>query len=188
MTARKREESLQDVPISVVMFGNEEMERAYMANLKDITSRVPGLQLNYGNATDVEIFMRGIGSDIESAGAERAFGLFLDGIYLSRVQGASMDMYDMQRVEVLRGPQSLVFGKNIVGGLANYVTNKPTEEFASRIEATVGNYGRLDVQGFVNGSITDSTTGRLSFSTRSRDGFATITRIPGSINGAQGRG
>ena len=178
VTARKREETLQQAPLSILPFDAETLERANLTNVSDIARRVPGLQFNVSNVTDAEIFLRGIGSDIESAAAERAVGVFIDGVYLSRNSGTLVDIFDLERVEVVRGPQSLLFGKNVVGGLIHYITQKPTQDFAAKLEATVGNYEQIDVRGSVRGGLTEGVSGSLAFSTRSHDGYADITSGP----------
>ena len=125
VTARKREEALQDVPISVQVFGSAALEQAGIKDFSEIAYRVPGLKLSAERAVDTELFIRGIGSDIQGAGADGAVGIFVDGVYMSRGTGAQLDLYDLERVEVLKGPQALRFGKSVVGGLINYVTKKP---------------------------------------------------------------
>ncbi len=178
VTARKRSETLQEAPLSIVPFDAETLDRAGLTNVEDLASRVPGLQFNVSNATDAEIFMRGIGSDIESAAADRAIGVFVDGVYMSRNSGSLVDIFDLDRVEVVRGPQSLLFGKNVVGGLIHYVTQKPTQEFATKLEATAGDYDQIDVRGSVRGGLTDTVSGSLAFSSRSHDGYSKITGGP----------
>jgi len=175
VSARKRDESLQDVPLSIQPFDAETLRRAGMQNLYDVTSRVPGMQLDVSNITDTQIFIRGIGSDIESAAADRAVGIFIDNVYMSRNSGSLTDLYDLERVEVLKGPQSLMFGKNIVGGLIHYVTAKPGEEFSAKAEATAGDYERTDFSGSVSGPLADAVYGSLTGVSRSRGGYARNT-------------
>ena len=119
VTARKREESLQDVPISVQAFSSAALEQAGIKDFSEIAYRVPGLKLSAERAVDTELFIRGIGSDIQGAGADGAVGIFVDGAYMSRGTGSLLDLYDLERVEVLKGPQALRFGKSVVGGLIN---------------------------------------------------------------------
>lgn len=176
VTARKREESLQDVPISVQAFSSAALERSGIKDFSEIAYRVPGLKLSAERAVDTELFIRGIGSDIQGAGADGAVGIFLDGAYLSRGTGSLLDLYDLERVEVLKGPQALRFGKSVVGGLINYVTKKPGNEFEGRFEATYGNYDKLDVAASVRGPVTDTLGLGLTVSSRKHDGYATNTR------------
>lgn len=175
VSARKRDENLQDVPLSVLAIDQESMSRANMQNLYDISSRVAGMKLSVSNITDAEIFMRGIGSDIQSAAADRAVGIFIDGVYMARNTGSLTDLYDLERVEVLKGPQSLLFGKNIVGGLIHYVTRKPTDEFTAKAEATIGDYHQTDFSGAISGPLGENVFGSLSGISRSRDGYARNT-------------
>jgi iron complex outermembrane receptor protein len=184
VTARKREESLQEVSLSVLAFDADTLARDRIYDMRDLATRVPGLTLNVGNVTDSEVFMRGIGSDIQSAAADRAVGIFIDGVYMSRGTGTLIDLYGLERVEVVRGPQSLLYGKNVVGGLINYVTRKPSEEFESQLEGTWGDYSQIDVAGSVSGAVSDNVSGSLSFSSRRHDGYAQITSSGG--NGVDG--
>jgi iron complex outermembrane receptor protein len=176
VTARKREESLQDVPISVQAFSSAALERSGIKDFSEIAYRVPGLKLSAERAVDTELFIRGIGSDIQGAGADGAVGIFLDGAYLSRGTGSLLDLYDLERVEVLKGPQSLRFGKSVVGGLINYVTKKPGKEFEGRFEASYGNYDKLDAAASVRGPVSDTLGLGLTVSSRKHDGYAVNTR------------
>ena len=175
VTARKREESLQDVPMSVQVFGAEALEQAGIKDFSEIAYRIPGLKLSAERAVDTELFIRGIGSDIQGAGADAAVGIFLDGMYMPRGTGSLLDLYDMERVEVLKGPQSLRFGKSVVGGLINYVSKKPGDVFEGRFEATYGNYNKLDVAASVRGPVSDTLSLGLTASSRIHDGYATNT-------------
>lgn len=176
VTARKREESLQDVPISVQAFSSAALEQAGIKDFSEIAYRVPGLKLSAERAVDTQLFIRGIGSDIQGAGADGAIGIFVDGAYMSRGTGSLLDLYDLERVEVLKGPQALRFGKSVVGGLINYVTKKPGDEFEGRFEATYGNYDKLDVAASVRGPVSDTLGLGLTVSSRMHDGYAINTR------------
>jgi len=175
VTARKKEESLQDVPLSLQAFSSEELERRNLTDFNDIAGQVPGLELSLERAVDAQIFLRGIGSSLQSAGADNAVGIFLDGVFMSRNSGALLDLYDLERVEVLKGPQSLVYGKNVVGGLINYVTKKPGDEFEGSVEGAYGNYDQMGLAGSVRGPLGANVFAGLSASWRKRDGYATNT-------------
>lgn len=175
VTARRQSESLQDVPLSVQAFGSEQLEKAGIREVQEITNRIPGAKLNTSNATDPEIFIRGIGNDIQGAGADGSIGFFLDGVYLSRATGTLIDLFDLERVEVLKGPQSLRFGKNVVGGLIHYIHKKPTFATEGRIEGSIGNYNQMDVGVSVRGPLTDTIAAGLTLTSRNRDGFANNT-------------
>jgi iron complex outermembrane recepter protein len=175
VTVRKRAESLLDVPASVVAIGGDQLAEGGIRDFRDLTKAVPGLQFNVSNTTDSEIFMRGIGSDIQSAGADRSVAIFVDGVYMSRGTGTLVDLADLERVEVLRGPQSLLFGKNVVGGLIHYVTKKPSTKASVSVEGTVGNYGATELRAYATGPLSNTVAGSLSYSSRSHNGFAKIT-------------
>ena len=138
VTATKRSKSLQEVPIAISAFSGETIDKAGISNIAGISNRTPGFQLDMENEGEPELFMRGIGSDFESAGGNNAIGVYVDEVYLSRGVGAIADLFDLQRVEVLRGPQGTLYGKNVVGGAINFITNKPTQETDARLLATVG--------------------------------------------------
>jgi iron complex outermembrane receptor protein len=173
VTARRREEGLQDVPASVQAFGSQYLEAFQINDLADITARSPGVTLSQSGLTDTEIFMRGIGSDIQGAGADSPIGIFINGNYMPRNSGTLIDLYDLERVEVIKGPQSLRFGKNVVGGLINYVSKRPTEEFEGSVEATVGDYHRIDVAGSARGPISDTIRFGVSAVSRGHNPYAT---------------
>ena len=175
VTARKREESLQDVPMSVQVFGGEALAQAGIKDFSEVAYRVPGLKLSAERAVDTEIFIRGIGSDIQGAGADAAVGIFLDGMYMPRGTGSLLDLYDLERVEVLKGPQALRFGKSVVGGLINYVTKKPGDVFEGRFEATYGNYDKMDVAASVRGPVSETLGLGLTVSSRMHDGYGKNT-------------
>jgi iron complex outermembrane receptor protein len=156
VTARRKEENLQDVPASVQAFSSDMLDAFQINDLTGITARVPGVVYSQPLITEPEIFMRGIGSDIQGAGADSPIGIFINGVYMSRSAGTVIDLYDLERVEVLKGPQSLRYGKNVVGGLINYITKKPTDEFEGSLEGTVGDYDRFDVAGSARGPLSDT--------------------------------
>ncbi len=156
VTARRREENLQDVPASVQAFGSEMLDAFQIDNLAGITARVPGVVYSQPLITEPEIFMRGIGSDIQGAGADSPIGIFMNGVFMSRSAGTLIDLYDLERVEVVKGPQSLRYGKNVVGGLINYITKKPTEELQGSFEGTIGDYDHYDIAGSARGPLSDN--------------------------------
>jgi iron complex outermembrane receptor protein len=171
VTARHKVESLQSTPIAISAFGEDQMKEEKIAGLADISSRVPGFQMNMYNSSEPELFMRGIGSDIESAGAGAAVGMYIDGVYISRGTGAAMHLYDLQTVEVLRGPQGTLYGKNVVAGAINFITKRPVDgEMEGSVEATIGDFGTSELKGFVTGSLTDNVAGKFALTGVTRDG------------------
>lgn len=175
VTARKREENLQDAPAAISALSAEALARAGIDEFSEIATRVPGFTFNPDNVSEPNIFLRGIGTDIESAAASPAVGFFLNDVYLSRAQGTAIELFDFERIEIVRGPQGTLYGKNVVGGAINYVTRKPTQDFRAYVEATAGSYKTLEARGGVSGGLTDTVSASLSLSARRHDGYAENT-------------
>ncbi|MEH6551620.1 MAG: TonB-dependent receptor [Pseudomonadales bacterium] len=173
VTARHKSENLQSVPIAVSAYSAEQMRDIKIESLTDFAGRVPGFQINSYSASEPGIFIRGIGSDMESAGSDSAIGLYVDGVYVSRGAAAATELFDLERVEILRGPQGTLYGKNVVGGAISYITNKPSQETDALVNIGVGNYNLMEAKGFINGGLTDTIAGRVSFASKQRDGIAT---------------
>lgn len=172
VTARKREENLQSAPLSVAAFSGDALEKSGIDEFSEIASRVPGFTLNPDNISEPNIFLRGIGTDIESAASNPAIGFFLNDVYLSRAQGTAIELFDLERVEIVRGPQGTLYGKNVVGGAINFITRKPTDEFRAGAEAGIGNYGSFDVKANVAGGLGEGLSGSIAASARHHDGYA----------------
>tara|TARA_R110002110_G_scaffold91264_2_gene237512 strand:- start:132736 stop:135099 length:2364 start_codon:yes stop_codon:yes gene_type:complete len=175
VTARKRTESLQSAPVSAAIFDADSLADAQINAATEIIERVPGLVINSDNVTQPNVFMRGIGTDIQSAASNPSVGMFVNEVYMARAMAFSMELFDLQQVEVVRGPQGILYGKNVTGGVVNFVTNKPTDETTAGFRAGGGNYNLIEVQGFANGALSDTVQGRISATSRSRDGYAKNT-------------
>jgi iron complex outermembrane recepter protein len=145
VTARRTEERLQDVPVAVSAFNEQTMTNLGIENFGDVGKAVPNLdtQRQFGSASAPQFFLRGIASGLLSFEVDSPIGLYVDGVYLGRPAGTAFDLADVSRVEVLRGPQGTLFGRNSVGGAINFITSVPKGEFGVRAEATVGNYDRM---------------------------------------------
>ena len=173
VTARKREEPLQDTPISITAFSASALEEANMVDLRDIGKYTPGMSFtSYGMASNEAgaIFLRGIGQSDHMVTTDPGVGLYIDGVYVGRNQGAALDLLDLERVEVLRGPQGTLFGKNTIGGAVNVVSRKPTGTAGGHVSLTVGQDGRLN--GSVSGEMPlgDQAAIRFSFLSKQRNG------------------
>ncbi|TVS15090.1 MAG: TonB-dependent receptor [Gammaproteobacteria bacterium] len=125
------------------------------------------------NAVQPQIFIRGIGSTDQSASGDQSVGVFIDGVYMGRTGFVDLDFFDLDRVEVLRGPQGTLYGKNVVGGAINLITERPSETFDARLEASIGNFDRRSLRGLVSGPLAETLAGKLSLSWTERDGYAT---------------
>lgn len=144
VTAEKREASLQDTPISIAALSGDELALRGVANLKDLAAgSIPSVRFApfYGRASAPSLSMRGIQSgDVTQISRDPAFGIYIDGVYLGRVQGLGMEMMDVERMEVLRGPQGTLFGRNAVGGALNIVSRRPTGELGVRAKAGLSSF------------------------------------------------
>ncbi|WP_116367001.1 TonB-dependent receptor [Parahaliea mediterranea] len=171
VTAEKRSQSIQDVPLSVAAVDGGNVEVGKIEGLNDIAYRTPGLTFNQFNVGEPRIYIRGIGNSSDSAASDPAVGVFIDEVYIGRTGGIGFDLFDLERIEILRGPQGTLYGKNTNGGAVNIVTSRPSEEGELRLRGSVGSDGLLHLQGLASGPLSDGTAGKLVFSWRERDGF-----------------
>ena len=172
VTAQKREQNIQDVGIAITAFSGEQMRQLGYTNAQQITALAPGVhtvqpngEANYGLA------IRGAANSDFVANQESPVSLYVDEVYISQMSGAGFMLFDMERVEILRGPQGTLYGRNATGGLAHFVTNKPEQEFGGYGQVTVGEYDQVKFQGAVNGGLNDMLSARLSVSTHHNSGY-----------------
>jgi iron complex outermembrane receptor protein len=158
VTARRREETLQDVPVSVTAFSADQLSKQGVPDVVALTNTLPNTTLKASRATNTTLtaFIRGVGQADPLAGFEAGVGIYLDDIYLARPQGAVADIYDVERIEVLRGPQGTLYGRNTIGGAVKYVTRKLAPKTDVRLRATVGNYGQKEGVATLSTPISDT--------------------------------
>ena len=175
VTARRRAESLQEVPIAVTAYSGEQLERTAAIDITDIGDTTPNVTLEASRGTNSTLtaFIRGIGQQDPVAGFEQGVGIYLDDVYLNRPQGAVLDIYDVERIEVLRGPQGTLYGRNTIGGAIKYVTRRLPNEFAANLRGTVGTYGQLDAVASASLPVADLFRVGASVARLTRDGFGT---------------
>jgi len=173
VTARKRVESLQETPVAVTALDEDALRNAGVRNLADLNQLAPNIEVASarGTAPLANIFIRGVGQRNSGANIDSGVGIYIDGIYVGRPDGALLELNDIQSVQVLRGPQGTLFGKNTTGGALVFTTNRPVDELEGSISARVGNYDRLDGDFVLNVPLTDDVWSRLSGVYRSRDGY-----------------
>lgn len=170
VTAQKRAESLQDVAASVSAVGGEALRERQISSIEGLAQSLPNV--NFGQTTgNARIAVRGVGFDNISLGNEGRIAYHVDGVYVSRPAAALATFYDVERVEVLRGPQGTLYGRNATGGAVNLVSRAPTLEPSGYAEATIGNYGLVKAEGGIGGPISDKVAGRLAFQVIERDGY-----------------
>ncbi len=183
VTARRREESLQDTPVSITAFSGEALERLHIDRLNGIGSFTPNLTFDNGTTfsganSSASVFIRGIGQVDFTLTTEPGVGIYLDGVYLSQTIGSVLDLVDIERVEVLRGPQGTLFGRNTIGGAINVTSRKPDDSTHGDIQVTTGTDDRFDVRGSFNVPITDTLFVRASAASFNRDGFIPAPNTP----------
>lgn len=175
VTATKREQTLQEIPVAVTVTSAETIERAQVRDLIDLQTVAPTLRVSQnqtsGNAT---FSIRGFGNGGNNTGVEPSVGIFIDGVYRSRAGSGISDLPNLKRVEILRGPQSTLFGKNASAGVISIVTQEPKYEFGGSAEASYGNYNALVLKADVTGPIAENVAFSLAGGINKRDGYATI--------------
>lgn len=175
VTAQRRSERLSDVPIAVSAYGSETIKEARITTVAEIAARTPNFTNTSASAGDPHLFIRGIGSTEDAAAGDRSVGVFIDDVYVGRGGAMLADFFDVERLEVLRGPQGTLYGRNVVGGSVNIVTQKPTFVHDAAVEATVGSYDLLEGRAFINAPFNDQLAGRLAVTHSEHDGYALNT-------------
>ncbi len=175
VTATKREQTLQDVPVAVSVTSADAIERAQVRDLKDLQTLVPSLRVSQlQSSASTDFIIRGFGNGSNNVGIEGSVGVFIDGVYRSRSGAAISDLPNLQRVEVLRGPQSTLFGKNASAGVISIVTAKPRYEFGGSAEFSYGNFNAIVARADVTGPIiADKVAFSLAGGINKRDGYGT---------------
>lgn len=173
VTARRTVENLQDVPVAVSSFSEQDMERVGIADITELQQRIPNttLQVSRGTNSTLTAYIRGVGQQDPLWGFEPGVGVYIDDVYVARPQGAVLEVFDVERVEVLRGPQGTLYGKNTIGGAMKYVTRQLSGERELAIQGTVGSYGQADIKIAGQTSITDNFYVGAAFASLNRDGF-----------------
>lgn len=146
VTARRREEKLVDVPIAVTAYSGEALEQAGAIDITDVAQTTPNttLEVSRGTNSTLSAFIRGVGQQDPVSGFEQGVGIYLDDVYLSRPQAAVLDIYDVERIEILRGPQGTLYGRNTIGGAVKYVTRQLPQDFSLKLRGTYGTYDQAD--------------------------------------------
>lgn len=183
VTATRRASDIQDVPLAVTAITPAALERQGIVNIKDLASVAPGfnIQSSQTETQGTSIRIRGVGTTGNNIGLESAVGVFIDGVYQSRPGVALGELVDIESIELLRGPQGTLFGRNVTAGALNISTRKPNfDGFSANITSTFGNYGLINSQGAVNVTASENLAFRLTGSIRQRDGF-----IESAVNGIE---
>jgi iron complex outermembrane recepter protein len=174
VTATKRAESLQDTPVAVTAYNAEALENLGVTNLAELSVQAPSLQsYDFPTAsTNIALFIRGFGNtDSQTLTIDNPVGIYLDNVYVARTSGATLDILDLERVEILRGPQGTLFGRNSSAGSVNFITKKPGDELAGKVKVTGGNFGLAQVSGYIDVPVGDKLSFKLSGSAKEEDGW-----------------
>lgn len=181
VTARKRTESIYETPTAVSSIGEGLIDDTNVTNLDDVGKYVPNLNISrygVGNTGHAAVFIRGIGLQDHIITTDPGVGVYLDGVYLGRQMGANMSLPNIQRVEVLRGPQGTLYGRNTLGGAVNIITKQPGEQDIATVSAKAGTRGRLATDLYINSDLTDDFSVSATASFKRRDGVGEAVNLP----------
>lgn len=172
VTASKIGGDLEKAPVAATTLTASALTALGVRSVRDAQVRLPSLVYDSSGGS-AQVYIRGIGTNSAYAGLESSVGTYVDGVYLQRQVGASVDVLDLRSIEVLNGPQGSLYGRNATGGVILVNTNDPTQEFGGRVRGTVGNYGRRDVEAIVNAPLSDELALRVAGQFSHLDGFTT---------------
>ncbi|WP_313465554.1 TonB-dependent receptor [Stenotrophomonas sp.] len=180
VTARKREETLQEVPVAVTAFTSEALDKLNVQDISALGPQVPNMTIYAarGASSTVTAYIRGVGQSDPTWGSDPGVGIYLDDVYIARPQGALLDVFDVSRIEVLRGPQGTLYGKNTIGGAIKYISRGLPTETEGFAQITVGNYSQLDAKAAIGGPIGGADSGlraRVAMASLNNDGFGENT-------------
>jgi len=173
VTARRVEEPLQKVPVAITAMTHKDIEDQHITNIQELALATPNLWMekNTSSSSGSRAAIRGIGEDESMFTSDTPVGIYIDDVYIPRQLGAQFDLYETERLEVLRGPQGTLYGRNTSAGAIKLISKQPGQEFALNLEAGFGNEGRLDARGSVSVPVADWFTFQVAAMTRNHDGF-----------------
>ncbi|MBK4990542.1 TonB-dependent receptor [Pseudomonas sp. S36] len=188
VNARRREETAQSVPTPISVLGSEALETQRVYRVQDLQQLVPSTNVAYVHARQSSISIRGLGNNPASDGLEGSVGIYLDNVYLGRPGMAVFDLLDVEQLEVLRGPQGTLFGKNTTAGVLNVTTRKPTFHREGSIQQSIGEDGYRQTQGSFSGPLSDTLAGRISAYRTEDDGYVKNVHNGDTLNGGKRQG
>jgi len=184
VTSRRRSEALQDVPIPISVIGGNQIDESGAFNVNRVKELVPSVQFYSSNPRNTTLNIRGLGSTfgLTNDGIDPGVGFYVDGVYYARPAAGTLDFIDVERIEVLRGPQGTLFGKNTSSGAISITTRKPSFTPNASFESSFGNFGYIQAKASITGPLSKKIAGRLSFSGTQRDGLIENIRTLKNIN------
>jgi len=187
VTAERRSENIQKVPMAVAAIGAAAIRDRNIESLDDVQSEVPGLKYGHFSGGD-NVSIRGVGSAFISGAGQSSVAIYVDGVYLSQIESLGMGQADLSGIEVLKGPQGTLYGRNSTGGVVNFTTNAPTKQFSAGATVGYGNYNEQKEEGYVSGPISDRVRLRLFVENEDRDGDITNDYNGKKVNGVNSFG
>src|SRR5690242_7629553 len=186
VTAQKREQNIQNVPIAISAFTTETLQAKGITDLHSLSNLTPNVNLDAGapfsgDSSVLSASIRGIGQDDFAFNLDPGVGVYLDGVYLARTIGANQNLLDVDRIEILKGPQGTLFGRNTIGGAINIVTHTPGTERKFTAQATTGRYDRRDFSFTADLPVSDTVLTSLTGSWLKRDGYQKVIPFPSSV-------
>jgi len=173
VTAQKRTESLTDVPISIAVMSSEALQKTGVRQVRELAEFIPNMSISGGNDSATAVRIRGVGANTRNIGFDTRAGVYVDGVYMGQSPAQNIEILDLERVEVARGPQGTLFGKNTVAGAISMVTKKPTQEQELLVTGEMGNYDSYRVSAIANLPLGENAAARFSVVDHNRDGFIT---------------
>ena len=170
VTAQKREQSIQDIPLAVSAFGGEALRASGVSSATDLQYSAPSLSVSSNNGV-AAVYIRGIGSDAVNSAGDPSVAMHVNGVYIARLESLTNPFFDIDRIEVLRGPQGTLYGRNAAGGNINIISRRPDFDASGYMTARLGNYDRFKFEGAYGGALSNNVAARLAVMYDSRDGF-----------------
>ncbi len=172
VTARRREETLQDVPLAVSAFGEDQISNFQADDVSGLQYVTPNFYFDEGDASNAVVYLRGVGQNDSLAFADPGVGVYVDDVFIARSQAAFLELFDVERVEVLRGPQGTLYGRNTIGGAVKFVSKRPTDEFEAYGEVGFGNFSSVVAKGRISGPVSEGQVyAKAAFAFSQRDGY-----------------
>ncbi|MAC47199.1 MAG: hypothetical protein CMI12_10130 [Oceanospirillum sp.] len=190
VTSRRQVENLQSVPVAVSAFSEQDLENRGIENSADVANFTPNVQFDtsssFAGASTFQAFIRGVGQSDFAINTDPGVAVYIDGVYLARTVGSVVDLLDVERIEVLKGPQGTLFGRNSIGGAINITTKTPGTDFSFSGKATVGSFNRTDISAVINMPLSDYLSSSVAFTSNSRDGYQQRIPFPDDSGQTQG--
>lgn len=171
VTAQKRTESLTDVPISIAVMSSEAIMKTGVRQMREVAEFIPNMSISGGNDSTTAVRIRGVGANTRNIGFDTRAGVYVDGVYMGQSPAQNIDILDLERIEVARGPQGTLFGKNTVAGAINMITKKPSQEQELLVTGELGNYDSYRVSAIANLPLGDNAAARFSIVDHNREGY-----------------